>query len=51
MATGGVQANGSSYFPSISDDGRFVAFHSDATNLVAGDTNGARRLRHDRQGG
>ncbi|MDA8117453.1 MAG: hypothetical protein M0000_08815 [Actinomycetota bacterium] len=25
--------------PSISDDGRYVAFDSDATNLVAGDTN------------
>lgn len=27
--------------PSISDDGRYVAFASSATNLVAGDTNGA----------
>jgi hypothetical protein len=26
--------------PSISADGRFVAFHSEATNLVPGDTNG-----------
>lgn len=35
----GVQADGDSFFPSISDDGRFVAFESDATNLVVGDTN------------
>lgn len=33
-------ANGSSYRPSISGDGNFVAFCSRATNLVAGDTNG-----------
>jgi uncharacterized repeat protein (TIGR01451 family) len=36
----GVQANGSSYEPSVSADGRFVAFSSEASNLVAGDTNG-----------
>ncbi len=30
-----------SYDPSISNDGRYVSFVSDATNLVAGDTNGA----------
>ncbi len=35
----GQQGNGSSGGPSISADGRFVAFRSDATNLVAGDTN------------
>ena len=27
--------------PAISADGRYVAFGSDASNLVAGDTNGA----------
>ena len=27
--------------PAISADGRFVAFESEATNLVPGDTNGA----------
>jgi Tol biopolymer transport system component len=37
----GAQANGDSDAPAISVDGRFVAFQSDATNLVAGDTNGA----------
>ena len=36
---GGVQANGASYSPAIFDDGRYVVFASDATNLVAGDTN------------
>jgi Ca2+-binding RTX toxin-like protein len=35
----GNQPNDSSYDPSISADGRFVAFQSDATNLVPGDTN------------
>ncbi len=40
--SGGAQGNNYSgyYGISISADGRFVAFHSDATNLVAGDTNG-----------
>lgn len=33
-------ANGESFDPSISDNGRFVVFSSDATNLVANDTNG-----------
>lgn len=33
-------ANDFSTFPAISGDGRFVAFHSAATNLVPGDTNG-----------
>jgi len=36
--------NGTSYTPAISRDGRFVAFASDATNLVAGDTNGKRDI-------
>ena len=38
----GVEANGASSRPSISADGRFVAFESDASNLVRRDTNGAR---------
>ena len=41
-ATGGGEGNGSSFVPAISADGRYVAFYSDASNLVAGDTNGAR---------
>jgi Tol biopolymer transport system component len=36
----GREVIGFSTDPSISDDGRFVAFASDATNLVPGDTNG-----------
>lgn len=32
--------NGPSYAPAVSADEEFVVFHSDATNLVAGDTNG-----------
>ena len=35
---GGFQSNGASQTPGVSDDGRFVAFLSRATNLVAGDT-------------
>jgi Tol biopolymer transport system component len=36
----GEQADGASYGPSLSRDGRFVAFASEATNLAARDTNG-----------
>jgi Tol biopolymer transport system component len=39
VGSSGAQANGESYAPSISADGRYVAFASDATNLVDGDTN------------
>ena len=35
----GNQGNDSSYRPSISADGKFVAFSSNASNLVPGDTN------------
>ncbi|MFO7697047.1 MAG: hypothetical protein R6X16_07810 [Anaerolineae bacterium] len=37
----GTHANGRSYGPDISHDGRYVAYESYATNLVDGDTNGA----------
>lgn len=40
VATGGAQASGASFGAAISADGRYVAFTSDAANLVAGDTNG-----------
>jgi hypothetical protein len=39
VSSGGVPGNGASLYPSISADGRFVAFQSLASNLVAGDTN------------
>lgn len=35
----GDEVDGGSYYPSISDDGRYVAFYSAATNLVPDDTN------------
>ena len=38
----GAQADGRSFVPALSADGRFAAFYSDATNLVTGDTNNAR---------
>ncbi len=48
----GRQANSFSDYLSISADGRFVAFQSDASNLVPGDTNGqADIFVHDRQTG
>jgi Tol biopolymer transport system component len=40
IATDGTQGNGPSLNPSISSDGRFVAFQSLASNLVPDDTNG-----------
>lgn len=40
VASDGSQANGGSSQPSISADGRYVAFPSYASNLVPGDTNG-----------
>ena len=40
VSSTGTQANGESYVPSISADGRFVVFVSEADNLVANDTNG-----------
>ncbi|MDH5359007.1 MAG: PKD domain-containing protein [Gammaproteobacteria bacterium] len=42
VSVGQTQANGNSYLVSNSADGRYVAFGSDASNLVAGDTNGVR---------
>jgi len=48
----GAQGNGPSGDPSISADGRHVAFHSDATDLVVGDTNGRTDVFvHDRETG
>ena len=41
VASGGAEGNSNSYRHSISADGRFVAFWSDGSNLVTGDTNSA----------
>lgn len=48
----GNEANGGSYEPFISADGRYVVFDSLATNLVPGDTNSLQDIFiHDRQTG
>lgn len=47
-----AQANGASSHPSLSRNARYIAFESDATNLVAGDGNGASDVFvHDRLSG
>jgi len=52
VGTGGIMANHSSWAPSLSSDGRFVAFYSQASNLVPLDVNGAHDVFvHDRQTG
>lgn len=51
VASGGTQANNNSLNPSISGDGRYIAFASDATNLIGAgnDTNGVTDIfLHDR---
>lgn len=40
VSTAGAAGNSHSSAPRISADGRYVAFQSDASNLVTGDTNG-----------
>jgi hypothetical protein len=39
VASDGTEGNGASWRPSLSADGRYVAFASEASNLVPGDTN------------
>jgi hypothetical protein len=52
VATDGTQGNSNSAYPNPSADGRFVAFVSLASNLVAGDTNGVEDIFvHDRTTG
>ncbi len=49
VSSGGVEGDGASSRPGLSADGRFVAFRSQATNLVANDLNGAQDVFiHDR---
>lgn len=48
-STGAEATGGGSFYPAISANGRFVAFESDATNLVSGDVTGFRDIFfHDR---
>ena len=50
VASGGAQSTGEAWFLALSADGRVVAFESDASDLVDGDTNGASDVFvHDRQ--
>lgn len=53
VSSSGGEAHGLSAGPSVSSDGRYVAFDSSAADLVADDTNGAVQdvFRHDRQTG
>ncbi len=52
VSSEGVQGNSHSEWPSISSDGRYVAFQSWASNLVPNDTNDANDIFvHDRQTG
>ena len=49
VSSSGGQGNDESGAPYMSPDGRFISFHSLASNLVAGDTNGFLDVfRHDR---
>ncbi|MCL5292105.1 MAG: hypothetical protein M1548_06200, partial [Actinobacteria bacterium] len=52
ISSTGEQGNGNSIWHAISADGRYVAFSSDANNLVDGDTNAASDIFvHDVQAG
>ena len=52
VASDGTEGNAISSGPSISADGRYVAFYSDASNLVPGDTNASWDVFvHDRETG
>jgi len=39
LGAGGAECDAACSYPAISDDGRYVAFNTSATTLVAGDTN------------
>lgn len=52
VSSTGAEGFGNSYEPAITPDGRYVAFESDASNLVSGDTNDSDDIFvHDRQTG
>ncbi len=48
---GGAEGDALSYYPRISSDGRYVAFHSNATNLVTPATTGLQVFRKDMETG
>lgn len=51
VSSTGEEANNASWFPTISGDGRYVAFESVASNLVTNDTGGNDIFVHDRDTG
>lgn len=52
VSSDGTQGDGDSNWPSISSDGKYVCFHSDATNLVTGDNNSSKDVFvHNRETG
>ncbi|MEO7891212.1 MAG: hypothetical protein ABIW19_14535, partial [Vicinamibacterales bacterium] len=44
VSNAGAQGDAASGWPSVSGDGRYVVFASDASNLIAGESNGVRRV-------
>ncbi len=51
VSSDGIQGNNNSFSPAISEDGRYIAFSSWASNLVPGDTGWIDVFVHDRQTG
>jgi len=52
VSSSGTKGLGSSSWPVVTDDGRYVAFQSDARNLVSGGTNGYQHIFvRDREAG
>jgi len=48
VSSSGAESDGDSFWPSLSEDGRYVSFYSSAANLVPGDTNNTLDVfRHD----
>lgn len=52
VSSTGIQGNGNSYQPSLSADGRYVAYQTEAENIAIGDSNGVSDIVvYDRQTG
>ena len=50
VSSTGTESDGNSYYPTISSDGRYIAFQSEAGNLVDNDTNDTSDIFvHDRE--